>query len=143
VDANDVVDTSCESIDRLVPPPGPCCGPVPNGPGKPKVLGKLSIKAIASKGLAIQISCPAACTVTAELRVDKRTARKLRLGRSRVLARGRRTLRAAGDAKVTLKVVSKARKRFKRLRSANVTLKTKTTMAGTSTPTSRLLKLKR
>jgi hypothetical protein len=143
VDANDVVDTSCESVDRLVPPPGPCCGPVPNGPGKPKVLGRLSIKAIASKGLAIQISCPAACTVTAELRVDKRTARKLRLGRSRVLARGKRTLRAAGDAKVTLKVVSKARKRFKRLRRAKVTLKTKTTMAGTSTPTSRVLKLKR
>jgi hypothetical protein len=143
VDASDVVDPSCESVDRLAPPPVPCCGPGPTGPGKPKILGKLSIKSIAAKGLAIQISCPAACTVTAELRVDKRTARKLRLGRSRILARGKRTLRAAGDAKVTLKVVRKARKRFKRLRSAKVTLKTKTTMAGTSTPTSRALTLRR
>jgi Ca2+-binding RTX toxin-like protein len=143
VDASDVVDPSCESVDRLAPPPGPCCGPVPNGPGKPKILGKLSIKSIAAKGLAIQVSCPAACTVTAELRVDKRTARKLRLGRSRILARGKRTLRAPGDAKVTLKVVRKARKRFKRLRSAKVTLKTKTTMAGNSTPTSRTLTLRR
>jgi hypothetical protein len=60
-----------------------------------------------------------------------------------VLARGKKTLRAAGDARVTLKIVSKARKRFKRLRKAKVTLKTTTTMAGQSTPTSRSLKLKR
>jgi hypothetical protein len=132
VDASDVVDPNCESVDI---PLGP--------PGKPKVLGKLSIKAIVAKGLAIKLSCPAACSVTAELRVDKRTARTLRLGRSRVLARGKKTLRAAGDARVTLKVVSKARKRFKRLRKAKVTLKTTTTMAGQSTPTSRSLKLKR
>jgi hemolysin type calcium-binding protein len=132
VDASDVVDASCESVDRGLGPPG-----------KPKVLGKLSIKAILSKGLAIKVSCPAACSVTAELRVDKRTARTLRLGRSRVLARGKRTLRAAGDARVTLKIVGKARKRFKRLRKAKVTLKTATTMAGTPTSTSRSLKLKR
>jgi hypothetical protein len=44
---------------------------------------------------------------------------------------------------VTLKVVTKARKRFKRLRKAKVTLRTTTTIAGTSTPTSRSLKLKR
>jgi Ca2+-binding RTX toxin-like protein len=62
VDASDVVDSSCESVDRLVQPV-PCCGPGPtNGPGKPKVLGKLSSRAIASKGLAIRVSCPAACT---------------------------------------------------------------------------------
>jgi hypothetical protein len=60
-----------------------------------------------------------------------------------VLARGKKTLRAAGDARVTLKVVRKARKRFKRLRKAKVTLTTTTTMAGQSTPTSRSLKLKR
>jgi hypothetical protein len=142
VDPGDVVDASCESVDPG--PPVPCCGPGPtDGPGKPKILGKLSIRAIASKGLAIRLSCPAACTVTAELRVDKRTARKLRLGRSRVLARGKRTLRAAGDARVTLKVVRQARKRFKRLRKAKVTLTTKTKMGGSSTSASLSLKLKR
>jgi hypothetical protein len=140
VDAGDVVDPSCESIDRPADPPKPKPDPIP---GKPKVLGKLSIRAIAAKGLAIQLSCPAACAVTAELRADKRTARKLRLGRSRVLARGKKTLRAAGNAKLTLKVVSRARKRFKKLRSAKVTLKTETTLGATSTSTSRSLKLKR
>jgi hypothetical protein len=76
------------------------------------VAHRLLIAGSSDKGLRIRIACPAACTVTAELRVDNKTARKLKLGKSRVLARGKRTLAAAGDAKVTLKVVKKARKRF-------------------------------
>src|SRR5829696_1355495 len=76
VDASDVVDPNCEVVDRPVGPPG-----------KPKILSKLSIKAILAKGFAIRLSCPAACSVEAELRVNKRMARTLRLGRSRVLAR--------------------------------------------------------
>lgn len=139
VDASDVVDPSCESVDREG---GPCCGPS-GVPGDPRVLGRLSIRKILSRGLVIQVACPAACTVTAELRVNKRTARKLKLGRSRVLARGRGSARAAGNAKVTLKVVRKAKKRFRRMRSARVTLQTKTTIGGTSTPARRALRLKR
>ncbi len=108
-----------------------------------KVLGKLSIKRIASKGLLVRVPCLAACTVRAELRVDKATARKLRLGRSRVLARGTKTLRNAGNARVTLKVVRKARKRFKRLRKAKVKLVVRKTSSGRTTSTTRTLKLKR
>ena len=81
--------------------------------------------------------------VAAELRVDKKLAKKLKLGKSRVLARGKKTLGSAGNAKVTLKVVRKARKRFKKLRKARVTLKTATKMGGVTTRTSRVLKLKR
>ena len=136
VDAGDAVDPSCETVIRPEVLK-------PLVPGKPKVLGKRSIGAIASKGLKVRLACPAACTVTAELRVKKRTARKLRLGRSRVLARGTRTLPAAGDATLTLKVVSTARKRFKRLRKAKVTLRTRTTIGGRSTPARLSLKLKR
>ena len=117
-----MVDSSCESVDR---------GGGPERDGKPRILGKLKIKAIAAKGLSVRIYCPAACTVTAELRVNKATARKLGLGRSRVLARGKKTLRSAGEATVKLKVVTKALKRFRRLRSAKVTLKTRTKMGGT------------
>ena len=137
VDLADVVDPSCEAVDRGAV----CCAP--GQPGKPKVLGKLSIRKIAAKGLAIRVRCPAACTVTAELRVNKRTARKLRLGRSRVLARGRGTAAAAGNAKVTLKVTGKTRKRFKRMRKAKVTLRTTTTIGPTATPATVALKLKR
>jgi Ca2+-binding RTX toxin-like protein len=142
VDASDVVAASCESVDRGVIPLR-TDGQVVGGPGKPKVLGKLRVRAIASKGLAIRISCPAACAVTAELRVTRATARKLRLGRSRVLARGRKTLRSAGNARLTLKVVRKARKRFKRLRRVKVTLTTSTRIAGKTTRTTRKLTLKR
>ena len=46
VDAADVVDPSCEAVDRGS---GPCCVP-PVKPGDPKVLGKLSIKKIAVEG---------------------------------------------------------------------------------------------
>jgi hypothetical protein len=137
VDASDTV-ANCETVDRgsvVVLPPGK--------PGKPKLLTKLSIKAILKKGLVLRIACPAACAVTAELRVDKKTAKKLKLGKSRVLARGKKTLTAAGNAKVTLKVVRKARKRFKKLRKARVTLKTATKVGGVTTRTSRVLKLKR
>jgi Ca2+-binding RTX toxin-like protein len=141
VDTADVVDPSCESVDRAAVGPGDGGGA--GGPSRPRVLGKLSIRSISSKGLAIQITCPAACSVSGELRVDKKTARRLGLGRSRVLARGKKKLNAAGDAKVTLKVVSKARKRFKRMRSAKVTLRTTTTVAGKATAASRSLKLKR
>jgi Ca2+-binding RTX toxin-like protein len=140
VDANDTVDATCETVDRSGSRTDDGGA---GGPSRPKVLGKLSIRSISSKGLAIQITCPAACTVSGELRVNKKTARRLGLGRSRVLARGRRKLTAAGDAKVTLKVVSKARKRFKRMRSAKVTLRTTTTVAGKATTASKSLKLKR
>jgi hypothetical protein len=147
VDASDAVDPSCESVDRPPGPErGPDRGPGPGDdlePGKPKVLGRLSIAVIAAKGLRIRISCPAACTVTAELRVRKRLARKLRLGRSRVLARGSRTLSAAGDARVRLRIVSGARKRFKRLRSAKVTLRTTTRIGNDATSARRSLRLKR
>ncbi len=140
VDASDVVDATCETIDRA----GGSGGGLPPGtPGKPKLLTKLSVKAVAKKGLVLRIACPAACAVTAELRVDKKTARKLKLGKSRVLARGKKKLSSAGNARVTLTVVSKARKRFKKLRKAKVTLKTATKVGGVTTRTSRTLKLKR
>jgi hypothetical protein len=39
--------------------------------------------------------------------------------------------------------VRKAKRRFRRMRSARVTLQTKTTIGGTSTPARRSLRLKR
>ena len=140
VDASDVVDATCETVDRAGGSGG---GLPPAKPGKPKLLTKLSVKAISKKGLVLRVACPAACAVTAELRVDKKTARKLKLGKSRVLARGKKKLAAAGNARVTLKVVRKARKPFKKLRKAKVTLKTATKVGGVTTRTSRVLKLKR
>ena len=109
-----------------------------------KVLTKRSIRQIASRGLRVRVTCPAACTVVADLRTTRALARKLRLPRSRKLAGARKTLRAAGSATLTLKVARKAKRRFRRLRKANVTLRVRTTGADKKTATiNRTLKLKR
>ncbi len=129
VDANDVVASDCEAIDRLQinPPPPP-----PGKPGKPKLTGKKTLRALLRRGLTVQVRCPAACAVRAELRLGKK-----------VVARGRKTLKAAGTAKVKVKVVKKARKRLKKLKRAKVTLRTRTVIAGVTTPGSRKVTLKR
>jgi hypothetical protein len=107
------------------------------------VLTRRSIRLIASRGLKIRVTCPAACTIVADLRTDRRLARKLRLPRSRKLAGARKTLRAQGAATLTLKVARKAKRRFRRLRKATVTLRVRTTGADRKTTTvSRKLKLK-
>ena len=54
--------------------------------------------------------------------------------------RGRKTLRSAGTTTLTLKVAKKAKKRFRRVRKATVTLRVTRTGAPTL---SRKLKLKR
>jgi len=104
------------------------------------VVSKRSIRQIASKGLKIKVTCPARCTIKARLLTNKALARKLRLGRSRQLASGRKTLRSAGTATVTLKVAKKTKKRFRRVRKATVTLRVTRTGASTL---SRKLRLKR
>ena len=84
VDAGDVVDATCESVDRpqVIAPAPP--------PGRSGRSAAQEVASRRSRGRAsVCIACPAACTVTAELRVDKKIARKLKLGKSRVLARGK------------------------------------------------------
>ena len=125
VDANDVVAATCESVDR-----SQVIVPDPLVPGDPALGGKKGIKAVARKGLLVTIACPAACTATGELRVSKKVARKLKLGKSRVLARGAGSAAAKGEVRLRLKIVSKARKRFKQQRSVKVTLRTSTAVSG-------------
>lgn len=109
------------------------------------VLTKLSIRKIAARGLAFSVPCPAACAVRAQLVADKATARRLKLGRSRVLAKGVKSLLGAGTAKLTLKVPARKKTRFKRLRSATLTLKVTVKGADGATRAlpARRLKLKR
>jgi hypothetical protein len=132
----DGIDTvaNCETNDKTGPDDGD------GGGSALTVLTKRSIRQIAARGLRIRVSCPAKCTIRGRLLTDKKLARRLRLGRSRQLASGRKTLRAAGTTTVTLKVAKKAKKRFRRLRKATVTLR----VTRTGVPTvSRKLKLKR
>ena len=142
----DTIDThaNCETVDAAAAGGGGGGSGGGAGAANLKVLTRRSIRLIAARGLKIRVSCPAACTILADLRTDRRLARKLRLPRSRKLAGARKTLRAQGSATLTLKVARKAKRRFKRLRKATVTLRVRTTGADGKTATvSRKLKLKR
>jgi hypothetical protein len=95
-------------------------------PGAPAGL------AFTVKGLTLSVPCAAACKVSAVVTADKATARKLRLGSTRI-GTGASRLKAAGTAKVKLKLTRKA----KRVRKAMVKV-TVTTAAGRQTATKAL-----
>jgi hypothetical protein len=136
VDAGDVVAPDCETVNRSNGP-----DPVP---GEPQVVGKLKRGAIAKQGLKLRIPCPAACSVKAELRVSRSLAKKLKLGGSRVLARGKASTTGAGNAEPVLKVTKKkARKRLKRRARTKVELVVRTTIAGKVTTARVPLTIKR
>jgi Ca2+-binding RTX toxin-like protein len=133
----DTIDTAANCETNNAAGGGPGGGPGGSGAGSQlSVLSSRSIRRIARRGLRIRVACPARCTIRARLLTNRSLARRLRLGRSRQLASGRKTLRSAGTATVTLKVVKKARRRFRRLRRATVTLRV--TRTGASTLSQRL-----
>ncbi len=134
VDAIDVV-ANCESVDTAGAAPGPGGSDAPAGAGSgpaSKVTGKLSVKAIAKKGLGVTVSCAGACKVTASLVVKGKT-----------VASSKKTLLKAGDAKLTLKVSKKSMKAFKRLKKTSATLKVTVEGANGKASSSKTLKLKR
>jgi Ca2+-binding RTX toxin-like protein len=103
--------------------------------------GKASIRTLARKGLTLSVACPAACTASAALTVDKATARRLHATR---IGGGSERLRKAGAAKVALKLSRKVKARFKRLRKATVTVTVTVKGAdGTKRTGSKTLKLSR
>lgn len=142
----DTIDTvaNCETVEAAKQTDGGGQGGGGPAGGGLAVLSKLSIKRIARSGLRIRVACPAACKVSANLTTARALARTLRLGSSRRLASGRKTLLAAGNATVTLKVSRKAVRRFRRLRKATVQLNVAVTGAdGKITRLGRRLRLKR
>jgi hypothetical protein len=68
----------------------------------------------------VRVRCDAACSGTARLTVSRRTARRLRLGRSRTVGRARVRLAAAGERRVTVKLTRKVRRRMRRARVRRV-----------------------
>ena len=113
--------------------PGPRPGGGGSGPGgaggqpasgRPSLTVKRArAKAIARKGLALTIACPAACAVKADLLVDKRSARRLRLRGKRPAGTATRTLAATGSATLSLKPAERLRARFARLKGAKLTVR--------------------
>jgi RTX calcium-binding nonapeptide repeat (4 copies) len=131
VDTIDVL-ANCENVDGRAPSPGPGPGP---GAVAFSIKGKPSVRALASKGLTLVVTCPAACKVSGELRVDRKTAR--RIGSNHV---GSGSAKGAGNVSLKLKLASNFRSRFKRLSRATVTVRVKVDGAPAGAKT---LKLKR
>jgi Ca2+-binding RTX toxin-like protein len=80
------------------------------------------------RGLTLTVKCSAACKVSAALTADKATVRKLHLRGAKVGA-GSKRLKAAGTARIALKVSGKLAKRLKRVRGAKGTVKVTVTGA--------------
>jgi hypothetical protein len=96
------------------------------------VAKSIRVKELLKRGLAVRLTCAAACKVVATLSYKRK-----RLGV------GRKTLRANGTARLAVKIGKKARRRVRRLRGKKLTLRVKVTAAGRTTTVTRKVKLRR
>ena len=136
VDAIDTV-AGCETVQGA----GGGGDTGPAGAPAFSVAGKLSVRALAAKGLALKVQCPTACSVDGVMKVDRKSARKL--GRAKV-GGGHGRADRAGTATAKLKLSGKVKRRFKRLRKATVTVRVTVQLtSGPAHTSTRKLTLKR
>jgi Ca2+-binding RTX toxin-like protein len=134
VDAADVVDPSCEAVDRA--------GSRPDGGSGGdslaerlglRVRGRPTLRTLARRGLSFSLTCPTACSVAAELRLG-----------SRRLGTGRARLRAGREGTVKVRLSGAGKRRIRRMRRATLSLRIRVTGADRKTSTiTRTLKLRR
>jgi hypothetical protein len=149
VDALDSVE-NCETTQRLLPAPtGPVFVPRPS-PAPPRAdtlapTAKLSAakqakrKTALAKGISAQVTCSETCTLAAELRVDARAAKKLKL-RSRTV--GKATATSAG--KIVVRFSADAKKRLRNAKTVDLTLQVVATdAAGNRATVTRKVRLRR
>ena len=116
--------------------PGPGTGPGAVGQPSPRpslAVTSAGVKTIARSGLAVTVGCPAACTVKADLLLDRKSARRLGVKRSRPAGSITRRLAAGQTAELALKPAKRLRGRFARLKRPKLTVRvTVTDSAGAS-----------
>jgi hypothetical protein len=96
------------------------------------------------KGLALELSCPVACSLTARLQLPAKSARALKLGRKATyVARGATSLTVAGKRTLRVKFTRAAKRRLAKLRRVDLVLVLDTVEAGKRTKSTRKLRLKR
>jgi Ca2+-binding RTX toxin-like protein len=141
VDAADVVDPSCEAVDRAAPPvpvdPGPVNPTPPNDTLAQqlglRVLGSPTLRTLARRGLSFSLTCQTACSVRAELRLG-----------SRSLGSGRAQLRAGRKGTVRVRLTRAGKRRVQGLRRTTLVLRIRVTGADRRTSTiTRTLRVKR
>jgi hypothetical protein len=83
---------------------------------------KQKLKAVLAKGLAVTAACSEPCTLKLQLVVDKKTAKKLKLGKKATVV-GTLTRTVSGSVKLKVKLTGKAKKRLKRAKSVKLAIK--------------------
>jgi hypothetical protein len=125
----DGVGTACDP-DESVIGPAPPAPPSPPGPavadrvrpGLTVSVGRRYRLAEIRAGLVVRLRCSEACASTAELTVSRRDARRLRLGRSRVLAGGSARLGGSGTTYAFVRFRKAARRALARRVRVRATL---------------------
>jgi len=116
--------------------PGGTGGPGPGGSAGPDVtapvlganLARRATRAALLRGLIVRVTCSEACTVSAQLLLDRRTARRLGLAAATVtIGRASKRLAGAGSAKLRLRPSAQARRRLRRGRLGKVTIRVRAT----------------
>ena len=75
------------------------------------------------RGIAVPVRCSAPCALAGELVTDRRTARRLKLRRTRSLGRGAARVEDAGMTFVFVRIPAKTLKRVAKIRRARTTLR--------------------
>jgi Ca2+-binding RTX toxin-like protein len=133
VDAIDVV-ANCETVDTGGAGPGPSTdGEQLDGP-------KRYTRKALRKGIKVDWTCAAACTVKLTLTADRKTAK--RLG-TKVLVAGKGKLAQAGTVHFKAKLTKPARKRLGRLRKGRGTIAVVVTEGGATKRLTQSVALKR
>ena len=102
-----------------------------------------SLRTLARRGLVVRIGCSKPCRLDARLLLDRVTAGRLRLAASATVGRASRTLRAAGTAKLTIRLTRRARARLARVKGAGLTLRITATADGERRSAQRRVSLTR
>lgn len=122
----DGLGTLCDPDERVVADPQrPPAGPADrSAPRVTVTVGRRHRLAAVAAGLVVRLRCSEACAATAEMGVDRRGARRLGLGSTRVLAGGSARLRGAGTTYAFVRFTRRTRRALARGGGARVTLTT-------------------
>jgi hypothetical protein len=111
-------------------PPAPAPTPPVATPTPPPAQPGFALKRSGRRGVAFTVTCHALCNVTGTLSVDKKTAKRLKLGARRVVGKLTRRLPAAGKKTYTVKLNSAAARALKRAKKVSSFKATLTAQAG-------------
>jgi hypothetical protein len=106
-----------------------------------RVAGTLRARKLRKGRVAARVDCPAKCSVSASLQVARKTARRLRAGRTIATASG--SSAGAGTVRLRLKPTRAARKRLARVRAYRATLRVTTRIAGGASTTTAPVRIRR